>query len=95
MAHRPKPDFSAFFQNDIFGECNFSICIDTTPCQPRIAREGICTFQESLTVFADYDLGNGAICSLIFDEGKESQEVITAEIYWLDWNEFRYRELVF
>jgi len=47
---------------------------------------GDCVFRDSNPMFADNDLGSGAITRLNYNGQK-----ILVQLWWLDWNHFTFR----
>jgi hypothetical protein len=56
---------------------------------------GSIKFEESTLFFANNDLGNGAMITILLDVDDETRAKLHVWINWVDWNEFEYESVGF
>ena len=77
-----------------FSGCKPNLFI-ATPCTPVPKITGSVRLADSSPLFADSDMGDGAIVMIEIVRGDKIEKREAVKIFWLDWNEFEYESVGF
>lgn len=73
-------------------DCKMNLFADT-PCAPVAKSTGRIEFSESTPFYADNNLGDGAVITIILKDSYRQVFKQRVWLTWIDWNEFEYESV--